>query len=598
MAGRFSIEAVFKAVDRVTAPVSRMQNRVGKFTRSMSRGFRRVEKAAISMARGIKRGMQASTVALVAFGAAAINVIGVGAEFGRAIGSAAAKFPEQIQRGTQAFKDLEEAARAVGRTTEFTSTQAAQALNFLAKAGFSAEFSMRILGDVVDFATASEIGLAEAADIASDALGAFGLDSKDVAKKLEGMRRVMDVMSLTANSTNVNVSELFESIRDGAPIAATAGVSVETFAAAMGFLASNGIKASKAGTAAKNITLALAGVGNKAAEVFQKLGISLADNNGKLRDQFDVMDDLRAKLKSFTQQEQVGLMTAIFGKIPIAAASKLLADTTGKVRELRKEFENASGSAQRTAAFIRDDVKGSLDGLNSAVESVKISIFSLQEGPLKEAVDRMTDWVRANEEAIATGIGDFILLIADNFEEIVSTIASVAKGIAVFIALTLVLKTIIGVLTVINLLMAANPLTLMVLGVLALIAAGVALVTWIDDISAGFDKLPAAIKFVLLPLNLMIKAIKFLKDNAGVITGAASKLGGFLGFGGADETEAEAAAAAAPTVVSPQERVARSIEERRETSTAEVTIRDETQRAEVTGGKLGPAVQLLPSGAL
>ena len=331
--------------------------------------------------------------------------------------------------------------------------------------------------------------------------------------------------------------------------------------------------------------------------MFQKLGISLADNNGQLRDQFDVMDDLRVKLKQFTQQEQIGLMTAIFGKIPIAAATKLLSDTTGRVRELRKEFENASGSAQRTAAFIRDDVKGSLDGLNSAVESVKISIFSLQEGPLKLAIDRMTDWIRANEEAIATGIGDFILLIANNFGEIVSTIAAVAKGIAVFIVLTAVLKTVIGVLTVINLLMLANPLTLMVLGVLALVAAGVALVVWIDDISAGFDKLPAIIRFVLAPLNLMIKAVKFLKDNFDVVTGAASALGGVLGFGGDDETEAETAAAAA-TVVSPQERVARSIEERRETSTAEVTIRDETGRAEVTGGSLGPAVQLIPSGAL
>jgi len=265
MAGRFSVEAVFKAVDRVTAPVSRMQNRVGKFTRSMSRGLHNVNRMAGKLASGLKKGVVAAGVAVFALGRAMFDVITIGADFGRAIGSAAAKFPEKIQRGTKAFKDLENAAREVGKTTEFTSTQAAQGLNFLAKAGFSADFSMRALKDIVDFATASEIEFAEAADVASDALGSFGLDSKDVDKKMNGLRRVMDVMGATANSTNVNVLELFESVTKGASLSADAGAEIETFSAIMGFLAQSGIKASRAGTAAMNITLSLIGKGNKAA---------------------------------------------------------------------------------------------------------------------------------------------------------------------------------------------------------------------------------------------------------------------------------------------------------------------------------------------
>ena len=595
MAGRFSVEAVFKAVDKVTAPVSRMQNRVGKFTRTASRGFARLNRVVGKFGQGLKKGAAIAGASLLAFGAIMVNLIGVGAAFGRAIGAAAAKFPDKIKRGTKAFKELEETARRVGATTEFTATQAAEGLNFLAKAGFTAAFSMKALPDIVDFATAAELDFAEAADIASDAIGAFGLDSDDLGKKMKGLRRVMDVMTLTANSTNVSVSELFESVKDGAPIATAAGVSIETFAATMGFLASNGIKAAKAGTAAKNITLALVGVGNKAAKTFKRLGISLQDSNGDARDQFDVLDELRSKLAEFGTVKRLAVMEAIFGKIPLAAASKLLTNAGKSVRGLRVELEKAGGSSKRTAAFIRDDVKGSIDGLNSAIDGVKISIFSLNEGPLKEAIDKMTDWVRVNEKLIAQPIGDFLLMIINNMGAIVTWTKRIAKGVAIFLIFATVLKTFILIMTAVNLVMALNPIGLIVLGVVALIAAFVALVVWIDDVAAGFDKLPFALKLVMGPINLLITAIKFIKDNFGSITAAASKVGQFFGFGDGDEQDKQGATG--PQIVSPQDRVARSIEEQRTTSTSEGTIKDETGRAEVTGGKMGAGLNLQSSGA-
>jgi TP901 family phage tail tape measure protein len=416
MANRFSIETVFKAVDRVTAPVKRMQNRVGKMSRSMERNFHRLNRSVDAWGRKAKSAAVGIAASMAIASVAIAGTINTGADFGRAIGSAAAKFPEQIQRGTKEFRALEQAARDVGRTTEYTSVQAAQGLNFLAKAGFDYKFSVASLKDIVDFATASEIEFAEAADIASDALGAFGLDSLDTEKKMTGLRRVMDVMAKTANSTNVSVQELFESVKMGAPLADTAGSSIETFSAIMGYLAGNGIKATVAGTASKNITLALAGIGHNAEKVFNRLGIRLADSTGNMRDQLDVLDDLRNALSGFGQKKQLALIEAIFGKIPIASAAKLMKDTTGRVRELRKEFEGATGYNKKAAAFIRDDVRGSLDSLKSAIEGVAISIFSMNEGPLKDAIDKATDWVRANEKVIATNIGGFFVQILSNFD--------------------------------------------------------------------------------------------------------------------------------------------------------------------------------------
>lgn len=612
MAGRFSVEAVFKAVDRVTAPISRMQNRVSKFTRGMTDGLRRVDRAARKMGRGLKNLGAKAAVTLAAVAAGFTNVIGAGVEFGRAIGSAAAKFSEPLKRGTEAFARLEQAARSAGATTEFTATQAAGALKFLAKAGFTAEQAIAALPSIIDFATAAELDLAEASDIASDAIGAFGLDSADPIKKLKGLQRVMDVMIKTSTSTNTSVSELFEAMKEGGAIANQAGVSIETFAATMGFLASSGIKASKAGTAAKNITLALAGVGNQAAKMFRRLRISTRDSNNELRDQFDVLDDLRKAMKDMGSAQRISILNAIFGKIPLAAASVLIGDTEGAVRGLRKELIAAAGVTPTMAGAIRNDVKGSLDGLKSAIDGVKISIFSMNEGPLKDVVDRMTAWVRANEDLIAGKIGEFLGDLITNLGEIVNTMKNVAIALGAFIAFKMVLSTLVGVMTLVNLVMAANPLVLLVLIVLAATAAFTAFVIWIDEIAESFDNLHPILKFMLTPFEAIITAIKFIKDNIGSVIDAAAKLPGMadavgtnirdrvtnslVALGLSDQEYRGNQAAPQPQVVSPQERTARLVEEHRTTERAEVTIRDETGRAAVTQGNLGGGLQLQASG--
>ena len=566
MAGRFSVEAVFKAIDRVTAPVTKMQNKIGKFTRSASRNFDKLNRFVGKVGAGLKRAGVVGTAAILGMGAAIKNVIGVGADFGRAIGAAAAKFPDKIKRGTKEFKALEEAARKVGASTEFTATQAAEGLNFLAKAGFDAKFSVKALSNIVDFATASETDFAEAADIASDALGAFGLDSKDTTKKMAGLNRIMDVMSLTANSTNVSVSELFETVKKGAPVAIKAGQSVETFSAVAGVLAGVGIKAAEAGTATKNIALALAGVGNQAGKTFKKLNIALATPDGKMRDVADVFEDLNKVTKDMDEDKMLGVMNAIFGKISLASAANLLGEGSTKIRKLRKELEAAGGSSKRTAAFIRNDVKGSIDGLNSAIDGVKISIFSLNEGPLKKAIDGMTEWVRANEKMIASGIGNFLLMIVNNLDKIIAAFVGIGKGLVLFLALSLALKGIAAIIGVINLLMLANPIVLVIM---------------------------AAVAAVALLSGVLDPIIDTLGSISSGIGSAISLVGGMFG---SDEDETPTKAKAG--VISPQERLARNIDEQRTTSTVEVTIKDETNRAEVTGGKMGNGLTLQQSGAM
>ena len=639
MAGRFSVEAVFKAVDRVTAPVSRMQNRVGKMTRSMGNGFDRLNRKVGKFAQGVKKGALAVTAALALSSGAMANVISTGADFEQTLVAAAAKFPGEIRRGTEAFEQLEQAARKTGSATEFSASEAASALNFLAMASFDAEASVAALPGVVDLATAAQVDLATATDVASDSLGAFGLMTKDATQLGKNLARVNDVIAKTTTSANTTVESLFETIKEGGPVATTAGASLETFSALAGELANAGYKGSKAGTTLTNMFLSLSAPGSGAAKILQRLGIQTADANGDMRDIVDILGDLNGALDGLGTAERSGVLEGIFGKIPIAGVNVLLASGSDRLREYRKELEGASGASSTMASVMRDTLQGRLNSLKSAVEGVKISIFSMTSGPLADAIDKTTEWVRANEQLIATNVGEFLANIINNFENIVKWAKRIGIALAVFFTLATILKTLVLIMTAVNLVMAANPIVLIVLGIMALIAAVAAAIIWWDELKAAFLGLPgpvkAAVAILAGPIGWIIGAASLIMDNwepikgffadlwGGVVDifntavdkimgvvdkvrGAASFIGdvassagssvaGFFGFG--DDEEEQAAGATGPQVVSPQERVARTIDEQRTTQTAEVTIRDESGRAEVTGGTLGPGLTLQNSGA-
>lgn len=636
MANRFSVEAVFKAVDRLTAPVTRMQNRVNKFTRSLTRRFHTLNRSVDKFTGAIKRGAVVAAASLATTSVAFANVIGVGARFEKTLVSAAVKFPGEIRKGTAAFEALEAAAREVGATTEFTASQSAEALNFLAMAGFDAEASVAALPGVVDLATAANSDLARATDVASDSLGAFGLMTSDVTKLSANLARINDVIVKTTTSANTTLDSFFETIKDGAPVATTAGASLETFSALAAGLAEAGIKGSRAGTTLKNIFLSLSAPTGEAAKVIQRLGLRTVDAGGNLRDIIDVFQDLDKSLEGLGTAQRSAVLERIFGKIPIAGVNNLLRIGSDRLREFRHMLEGASGASSEMADVIRNTLQGRIDSLNSAIEGVKLTLFSMTEGPLNDVVERMTAWVRANEKVIATRIGEFLAGIIDNFEAIVKWLKRIGISLAVFVTLVTILKSLALVLTVVNLLMAANPVGLIIVGILALTAALAASIVWLDELKEALSGIPTVTDLVVAAMKAkaavmaslagvvisawqgvkkffadmwagivsifeagVAKVVGLISTVGGAISSAASGIAGvgrFIGLG-SDESNGVAANAVQSSVVSPEERIARSIEERSVTQSSEVTIRDETGRAELTAGTLGLGLTLQNSGA-
>ncbi len=405
MASRFSIEAVFKAVDKITAPITRMGNRVSKSFRkigsAVDRASTRFRKFGKSL--GPVLGVAGVAGALLAVKMALGAVITTGAEFEQTLVGAGARFEQPIRRATAAFKELSDLARKIGRTTEFTANQAAGGLNFMAKAGFSADQAIALLPGLVDLATASELDLARATDIASDSIGAFGLQTEDAAQLGLNFGRVSDQMAKTVNSTNTNMEQLFETVKKGAPAFIQTGQSMSTFLALTGRLAQSGLKASEAGTAIKNIGLKLADIGVQRS--LRRMNVFVKDlDTGKARDFADVMDDLGEALSGKTKIERAGILNQLFGLRGVTGVSLLLGEGTTALRALRKELENSTGETGRLAAVMRDTLRGQIKELNSAVESLGLTFFSANQEGIEAFTEGLTGAVRSIEGLLSPDI--------------------------------------------------------------------------------------------------------------------------------------------------------------------------------------------------
>lgn len=585
MASRFSVETIFKAVDRMSAPVSRMQNRVGKFTRSMGAGLGRLNRNVDKFASGLKRGAMAATAALVLSGGAMASVLGTGADFEQAIvdvGAVSLQSRDQIA-------ELEQMALKLGATTKFTATQAANAMETMARAGFAQQDILKATPAVLSAAAASGLEIAEVANHVSNVLKGMAIDTGDAS-------RVADVLALASARTNSSIGSLGESMKNVASTARELRIPLEDTVASVALLQDVGLDASVAGSAFNTMLTKMAAPSNKIKNIMKKLGVSFKDSQGNMKALPQVLSEINRASKAMGGNfDQVAFLAELVGLRGQKAASNLSRlFETGKLETLTEELRNAEGSADKMANIRMDTVRGSLTLLGSAVDAVKVKIFGLNEGALKETIDNMTKWVGANEDLIATKVGGWIGSLIANLGTIAEWIKKIGIGIGVFIIFSAVLKTLVGILTLVNLIMLANPIVLITLGVIAAVAAFAALVKWVDNVIGWFEALPGPIRAMLLPLEGIVRLIKFIKDNIGVVGDIAGKAGEFI-FGN-DEDRADVDRRGRPRVVTPAERTASSIEEKRETSSAEVTIKDETGRAQVTRGRMGNALRLQQSG--
>lgn len=302
---------------------------------------------------------------------------------------------------------LSDLAKKMGSETAFSASECAEALNYLALAGYDTQEMCDTLPTVLNLAAAGNIDLASASDMVTDAMSALGMETADADK-------MVDQMAKTASSTNTSVGQLGEGILTiGATAKSIKGGTAE-LNTALGILANNGIKGAEGGTHLRNVILSLQNPTDKAAAQMEALGVSVFDSEGNMRSLNDILGDLNTSMDGMTAEEKANIISKIFNKTDLSSVNALLANTGDTWDELQTSIENSGGAAQQMADTQLDNLSGQLTILKSAVEGFAISIGETLMPMVKNIVAKIqsfVDWLNNLDEGtrqVIVKIGLFV----------------------------------------------------------------------------------------------------------------------------------------------------------------------------------------------
>ena len=291
---------------------------------------------------------------------------------------------------TGSLRDL---AKYMGSTTKFTATQAAEALNYMALAGYNAQTSAEMLPDVLNLAAAGALDLGRASDYVTDAQTALGIKMKD-------MKQFTDELAKTASTTNTTVEMLGEGLLAlGATGRGLKGGFTE-LNTVLGVLADNGKKGAEGGNMLRRI---LQGLQGNADYIAQNFGVAVYDAAGKMRDLPSIFLELEEAMSGLTDKQRNEAIDTMFSQYALAGANALLGTTAERWQELTEAIENSEGAAEAMAKIQQETLPGALTQLQSAFSGVKIEIFDLISPIAREFVVTLTEGFTQAADHIRNG---------------------------------------------------------------------------------------------------------------------------------------------------------------------------------------------------
>lgn len=287
--------------------------------------------------------------------------------------------------GTELEK-LRQKAEEMGSTTKFTASEAAEAFNYMAMAGWKTEDMLGGIDGILNLAAASGADLATTSDIVTDALTAMGYAAKDAG-------RLADVMAAASSNANTNVELMGMTFQYAAPIVGALGYSMEDTAVAIGLMANAGIKGEKSGTALRSILTRLSAPPSECANAMEELGISITDSGGKMKSLDTVMQDLRAAFANLSETEQTAAAKHIAGAEAMSGLLAIVNAAPEDFNKLTEAVAGAEGAAASMAGTMLDTVGGDMTVLKSQIEGVQLTIYKEFEPTLRKAVQNVQKWL-------------------------------------------------------------------------------------------------------------------------------------------------------------------------------------------------------------
>lgn len=386
---------------------------------------------------GISKDIAAIKKSLLALSAGATLAVGQVIRWGESFEYSMSKVAATmggLDKSGEVFKRLEKAARDNAKTSIYTANEAAQALNFLAQAGYNAEKSISTLPTVLNYATAGDLGLAEATDQLVQAMSALGIETQNT-------EYFTDMLIKTAQAAQTDARLL------GSAITAIGGTgrivgSVEELNAALAILSNNGIQGESAGMALRNMLNSLSSPIAAGTQALQTLGVNVYDVDGRFRGLNQVFVDLKQALSSLSTEAQQKVLSDIFNVRDIRSATALLNSAGDEYTELMDIIKGSSGTTANTAKQMADNVRGAFKNLDSALEETAQSIWSKAAPKIQQALEKTTDSInkftdsaKGDKLADAMGqmaetLGDIAVNLLPTLIDLFSTLASIIEFVS------------------------------------------------------------------------------------------------------------------------------------------------------------------------
>lgn len=368
------------------------------------------------------------------------------------------------------FDKLRDKAREMGAKTKFSATEAADAMNYMAMAGWKTEDMLSGIEGIMYLAAASGEDLATTSDIVTDALTAFGLTAEDSG-------HFADVLAAASSNANTNVSMMGETFKYCAPVAGALGFSVEDTAEAIGLMGNAGIKASQAGTSMRSIMTNLTGDVKLSGAAIGDVTIATTNADGSMRSLSAILADCRVAFGGMTEAEKANNAETLVGKNAMSGFLALMNAAPEDIAKVSGAVNNCKDAAKNMADTMQDNLEGQLTILKSQLQELAISFGDLLMPAVRSIVSGlqgMVDVLNAMPDGVkqvimiiallAAALGPVLIIIG----KVISAVGTIMTIVPKLAGVINTVKTAFGAL---NAVMLANPIAIVIAAIAALVAA-------------------------------------------------------------------------------------------------------------------------------
>lgn len=332
------------------------------------------------------------------------DLLKTGAEYVVEVGSnfeAAMSQVEAVSGAAGADLDaLNAKAQELGRSTVYSASDAANALYYMALAGWNSQQMLASIDDVLNLAASSGMDLAKASDIVTDEITAFGLKASDAA-------HFVDVMSYAQSHANTTAEDLGEAYKEVASTAGRFNISVEEVTSALMVMANSGVKGSTAGNALNTVLSRVMTNTKDSAKELKKYGVEIYDSTGKMKSMSSILIGIADAFSGLTEEEQANLAKIIAGQNQYTSFMTILTGMSDAAKESGQSFEDytaqlekCDGTAEKMADTMQDNLKGKMKALESAAEGLGNALYDYISGPLSGLVEGVTDAINGITDEI------------------------------------------------------------------------------------------------------------------------------------------------------------------------------------------------------